>query len=519
MENQTICMLIVEDEPHTREVLMHYIPWHQAGIGQVCEAADGRAGLELARQLLPDILLTDIRLPRMDGIALARRIREIRKDCMIIFLSAYTDREYLKSAIQIRAVSYVEKPINEAELLLAASTASQEVLSRRRYRQQLLYDLQTRLCLAYESGHIGPLEEEARAAGLPVLTGPFLTASVRLYPNESIPWPEYEEKALLSFLREKYLDDSCLFALRDPAHLLIYRQFTGPAQDAETQFAELLELLQEDLIRQFPQIHRVLAGIGSVAEHTDLLSRACAHAALARKRGFFSSGPVCFSAPGTGCFLFRDRDSCCSRALFALRQGSYQEIRLALLQLQHTLRQYNDTPPEQVRHYYIRLLLLLLRRQEERPGTVLSTLSASFVEALGQACCLDDLTETLSEAAECFFRQPLPSENSRLADRALRYIRENYADETLNIPRLAAQLYLSPGYLSLLFKKETGKTINQYLTETRISRARQLLADRSLSLHLIAQRTGYHDANYFSKVFKRETGFSPKAYREELKRA
>ena len=98
-------MLIAEDEPHTRDVLTHYIPWDQIGICEIYEAADGRAALEMAQTLKPDIILSDIRMPKMSGIELAHQLRKENQDCRFIFLSAYPDQEYLKSAIQIRAVS------------------------------------------------------------------------------------------------------------------------------------------------------------------------------------------------------------------------------------------------------------------------------------------------------------------------------------------------------------------------------------------------------------------------------
>ena len=237
-------------------------------------------------------------------------------------------------------------------------------------------------------------------------------------------------------------------------------------------------------------------------------------AVQARQRSFISSRPEIYSRKGTGSYSFCD--ACAENAVSAIRQGTYSDIQNALFCLRHRIRQYSDTSCELVKQYYIKLLLFIMRRSEDRHGTAFSELSASFVEALGQACCLDDLTEILLEATDCFFRRYPSSENTRIVDKAIDYILRNYSDEKLNIPFLASQLYLSSGYLSLLFKKETSKTINQFITEVRISHARDYLKDHTLSLNRIALLTGYHDANYFSKVFKRETGCTPKSFREGL---
>ena len=117
---------------------------------------------------------------------------------------------------------------------------------------------------------------------------------------------------------------------------------------------------------------------------------------------------------------------------------------------------------------------------------------------------------------ESFFIKNSSLESAPYINKAIDRILKNYSDEELSISQLANQLYLSSNYLSGIFKKETGKTINQFITQVRIYHAKQFLKDSSLSLSAIALRTGYHDANYFSKAFKRETGITPKAFRENL---
>ncbi len=297
MENQEICLLIAEDEPYTRDVLVHYIPWQELGITQVLEAGNGQAALELALAHRPDIVLSDIRMPKLNGIELAKEIRKEDKNCRFIFLSAYTDREYLKSAIQIRVVSYVEKPVNIPEIRQAAETAVSEILAQR----------------------------------------------------------------------------------------------------------EFLNM---------------------------------------RRRQHSESG---FS-------------------------GS--------------------------------------------EGTAGSAASANSATSADSAPAPDTRDENFD--VEFFFIKNPSLENAPYINKAIDRILKNYSDEKLSISQLAGQLYLSSNYLSGIFKKETGRTINQFITQVRIYHAKQYLKNSSLSLNAIALRTGYHDANYFSKAFKRETGITPKAFRENL---
>ncbi len=125
-------LLLVDDEWFTRDGIMESLPWEELGIAQVEQADDGVNALEVVEQFQPDILLTDVRMPRMTGTELAYAIRERFPSCYIIFMSGFTDKEYMKAAINVSATAYVEKPIQIAELKAAIEKA---VLLARRARQ------------------------------------------------------------------------------------------------------------------------------------------------------------------------------------------------------------------------------------------------------------------------------------------------------------------------------------------------------------------------------------------------
>ncbi|WP_230986542.1 response regulator transcription factor [Cohnella fermenti] len=118
-------MLIVDDERTTRNTLLNHIPWRELGIGEVEQADDGIRALELAKRHSPDIVMTDIRMPRMDGLTFARELRACLPKSKVIILSAYSEVDYLKSAIKLNVVDYVEKPIDldEVKRVLASAVA------------------------------------------------------------------------------------------------------------------------------------------------------------------------------------------------------------------------------------------------------------------------------------------------------------------------------------------------------------------------------------------------------------
>ena len=168
-----ISLLIVDDELRTREGLASLI--NRSGLPLVIagKASNGTEGLALAKVLHPDIILTDVRMPRMNGITLSTEFRKINPACQIIFISGYSDKEYLKSAISLKAVSYVEKPVNSSELVNALKAALQRVEENR--QSQLLHEQ-----------HRNMLGEKIALALLsPNTAGKYLEQLQAIYPDFS----------------------------------------------------------------------------------------------------------------------------------------------------------------------------------------------------------------------------------------------------------------------------------------------------------------------------------------------
>lgn len=134
-------LLFAEDEKATREGILSGIRWQELGISEVKAARNGAAAMELLKEFTPDILLTDIKMPKMNGIELATQIRRSFPDCSILLISGYSDREYLKSAIYLKAVDFVEKPLRIPELTDQLIRAVQEQEAIRKQKQILSEEL------------------------------------------------------------------------------------------------------------------------------------------------------------------------------------------------------------------------------------------------------------------------------------------------------------------------------------------------------------------------------------------
>ena len=128
-------LLIVDDEELTRTGVISSIDWQSIGIREVLQADDGINGIEVARVHRPDIVLCDVRMPRLDGIAMLEQLEEILPDIVPVFMSGYSDKEYLKAAIKLKAVNYIEKPLNPVEIRDAIVEARDLCLEKKRTRQ------------------------------------------------------------------------------------------------------------------------------------------------------------------------------------------------------------------------------------------------------------------------------------------------------------------------------------------------------------------------------------------------
>ena len=132
-------LLIVDDEELTRKGLTDSIDWKSLGIFQLFHAQDGISGLRIANEIKPDIVLCDVRMPRMDGIELVEKLEALLPNSAFIFMSGYSDKEYLKAAIRLKAVNYVEKPLNPAEVIHSVKEACQCVRQNMKTVKNELY--------------------------------------------------------------------------------------------------------------------------------------------------------------------------------------------------------------------------------------------------------------------------------------------------------------------------------------------------------------------------------------------
>lgn len=529
-------LMIVDDENTTCNSLQELIPWRQLGISEVVTAKNGIAALKLAQSKQPDILLTDIRMPKMDGLELAKTVREQFPQCQIIFLSGYADKAYLKTAIQLKAVSYIEKPLNPDEIksIIRQTVA---LCEEERQRNQTFAKLQDNLndskplmgqalTLELVNDGLDNSELTAKYAGLDFQLNPddcytVIYVDISWNPELNAGAIHHAKQSLLEALASgSAANPANIIAGFDPTDNLILVCRTKTA--ASPAFRELFDFLDTCLIPFTKNGSRYAAGVGSIAMGLEQIPQSHRNAVIAATRQFYCNSQQIFyfSDPFPSSTLEIDK------ALFAdfknsLRNDNFEAAQSLVRKLTDQIATCRESDLNRVKNAYFHLLLAVYDVALERKLIdPFNEREEKYIwQELAEKRSLAELAEYVLAVNDMIFKQLTETgAPNRKIKEITRYIREHYADKNLSIQTISSQVYLSPTYLCAFFKKSTGKTLNEYITDIRIAKAKELLQDQQMKLYEISANVGFTDVNYFSTLFKRKVGCTPSEFREKYYR-
>ncbi|MGI9952283.1 response regulator [Moorellaceae bacterium AZ2] len=531
-------LLIVDDEPLERQAIRYLLEKARPQYQVVAEGRDGGEAVALGQQIQPDVILLDIKMPVMDGLAAGKTLRRLLPEARLVFITAYDEFAYAQEAIALGASQYLLKPVAGEELISLLDSLAQEIDEERRVKEETL-KLRTALeemlplirlgfVLDLVAGRIGAEEARARAEflGLPSLPRLVMVITIDTFPTRPAPVGEAErqflKKRVLQIIEERvsswpgavvvpgFKDE---FLLLLPLDALADRH---GAREAVTRLGE--EICAR--VRELTSV-TVTVGIGRPAEDPTLLARSYAEAAAAAEYRLLYGGDQVIHADDVtvlprACRMFASPAE--KELALSVRLGDQEKAGRHLNQIiaEMVLRQ-EVRPPV----FKMRLLELLSvaahsaleagADPEEIAGIVLhGSQEIVALESLGEAQAkirtkLHTLVEKVVEARE--------RRNINLIEKAVTFIRQNYHRD-LSLEEVAQHVYLSPCYFSRLFKQVRGENFIDYLTRTRIEAARNLLLATDYSITEIAVRVGYRDVRYFGQVFKKQEGCTPTVFRK-----
>ena len=516
-------MLLVDDEEEIREGIRRRIGWAELGFALAGTAENGVDALELAEQLRPDVVLTDIKMPYMDGLELCRRLKPLLPAAKLVVFSGFDEFEYARQAIGMNVSEYILKPINAPELS-GVLTRLREQLDgermerrdietlRRRYEESLpvLRELfYTRLL----DGAIPPDLARERAARYEIdLPEGCWAAALVLAAGDGLLLPSIRD-----FFQSRFSLDGCAprTVLYNDALALLVRL------EGEEQIYALTEELGRLCKLAVPLLGMTLfAGVGRPCAGPELLHSSMEGAAAAADyRVLMGEEQALYigdlEPDRSACLTLEEADQ---RALAsAVKLGSREQVGQLIRRQVDRVREARLSLPQS--HMFFLEMLTALTRLAQTGGVELEAVFGpdfTGMVSITDFPSLDAVEGWLLERAlrlwEAMSRQRTDSA-WKTVEQAKSFIAAHYGDSALSVETLCGQLHLSPTYFSTLFKRETQKSFTAYVTEVRMEHAARLLRDTGDKTYLIAERTGYTDPNYFSFVFKRHFGLPPSRFR------
>ena len=521
-------VLLVDDEEDIREGISRKMDWLGLGFSLVGEAANGQDALDLAERLRPDVILTDIKMPFMDGLELCRILTDRLPAARFVVFSGFDAFEYAKQAIQMNVVEYILKPIN-ADELSAVLRRLKNQLDRERAERRNVELLRSRYTenlpvlreLFYANlldGHIEPGTERERAARLDIdLQGEEWAVGLAYIGSD-------RRDALSTLSVQKLLEESLT---ADRCRLTLYNDWVAVIVSLTESFTIY------DLIRVLDRVCTLAAsylgltltvGVGAPCKELSGMARSAAEARTALEyRSMVGRGQVIYigdlEPDGGQVLTFEEADERTLTA--AVRLGSEQEVRDAAAALAGKIREANPSAGQY--NLFLMELVTHLMKMTRRSGVGVEEVFGTGFSLPIQKSELPRLEELEDWCAERYLRlrtlirRRQTDSAGQTVETAKEYIRQHYAERDLSVEKLCAYLHLSSTYFSTLFKRETGTSFTAYVTTVRMEAAAEAIRGTEEKTYLIAQRCGYEDPNYFSYVFKRHFGVTPTKYRSEGK--
>ncbi|MBM7568677.1 response regulator transcription factor [Paenibacillus sacheonensis] len=531
--------IIVDDEAVVRVGLKNTIDWAGHGFELTGDYANGRDAWEAIEQDKPDLVISDISMPFMDGLELAGLIGGSYPYIKVIILTGYDEFEYAQQALRLKVSDFVLKPITAREIRQLLDKVRAEMDEERQRREDLsrlqsqlkqsLPILRERFLERLVAVGLGTAEIGDRFAyfNLP----PLSSGSVAIVADID----DFGDRELLSyehdaeFLRFAAFDifeeiaervDALVFRTREERMVAI---LTGAGDENDlydTAFRYAEEVRHH--IEKFLSF-TVTIGVGRIVSSPEMLPASYKGALSALDYRFLhgknrvlsildlegqpEAAPMpslswdrkLVSTVKTG--SIREAQDLIEHGIAALKQ-SRVPIETCFLQMQKVVLSLMNAIQEVVPH--------------DREASIDSQMMLMEVYRFKT---LGEIEDWLKQVVSAVMTEIADNRNhltNTQIHRAIEYIETNYANHTMSLQDLCRHVHMSTSYFSLVFKQHTSETFVEYLTGVRIAKAKELLQSTSMKFYEIAEQVGYADPNYFSILFKKRAGMTPKDYRDRL---
>lgn len=523
-----IQLMIVDDEPLFRDFLVNFIPWEDYGFTIVAEAKNGVEALALADTHQPDVVLTDISMPKMDGIEFAGELLKIAPETAIVFITGHNEFDYARKAIRLGASDYILKPFDKEELILTLlklkdniHEANKQSLIDSNEDTSFIMPLLTSKIHSSNQTLLNTLE----SYGFNNSNANYCVICLDIdHLNYNIN--NQEEKMLWRFsvmnILKELLDDHVdidndryhvFFDNEGNITCILNNDTDSLCPSYKTVFNHLLDAVNKYLD------FTITMGISTTREGLTGISTSYNEAlsALHHKYLEHSSRMIFYKDIGDESNDLSFYNATFNDHLLSnLRSKDFKGVNSLLYEL------YKNIKTNHISYDFTRIiqmgvinLLLSYITQSGKSAAIIFGPEFRPFEAFDKRDTLElqqELVTDLYKQTIEYFTSHQPSRTQQVALQGKNYIDANYSNSSLNVQDIASAQYINQTYLRSMFKKEYGITVSDYITKARMEEAAVLLKQKTHRLADIAETVGYNDSSYFSKCFKKYYGMSPSQY-------
>ncbi len=532
-------VFLVEDEIIMREGIKNNIQWEKEGFIFAGEASDGELAFPMIQNCKPDILITDIKMPFMDGLELSRLVRQEMPDIKIIILSGYDEFQYAKEAISIGVTEYLVKPIASAQLLETVKKVEKLILEEKekvRFLESLEKQQEEHAYLAKQkffqklvSGKesVSALLKEGKELDIDLAAARYNIVLFQIYAEgESEGYSE--DKNVAARVMETV-------ASQIAECIMIDRSLDGWAFILKETGEKNLEQMEEELLTKIPEQLKIAApaieyfgGVGTPVGRLGELSKCFEKANQAFAYRYFkemnqivhSTDVMEQAIVDEGLKLSSLNVNMLDQRIVEnfLKTGLKSEITTFVEEYLHSLGESN-VQSLLLRQYITMNLYLAVVSMLEKLGYESKELAERFgdFESMAEVGSTVEKSKAylqqIFEIAIDLREQAAKQKYSNLLKAATDYIKQHYDDEAISLNAVAASVNISPNHFSTIFSQEMGQTFIEYLTWVRMEKAKELLRSTSMKTAEVAFAVGYKDPHYFSYTFKKTQKCTPKEFR------
>lgn len=535
-------VLIIDDEPIIRKGLRNIINWKNFGCEVCGEAADGQEGVELIRRLLPDIIITDIKMPETDGLTMLREIKGTVPDSKIIILTGYRDFDYVHEALKIGAFDFLLKPSKIEELTSVIARAVKELKFKKERSEEF-----EKLSLLFKQN-------------ISVLREKFLYDVIyEINTNED----DIQQKLELFNMRSGKF------------HMLIVQNDSEESEGNQISQYErhlyqfgIINTFNEVFAAEFDVIAVTLNNIGiafilTILDKSDnvpeLIDKKCSYFQDIICNCFGFTVTIAVSSEGNKMTQLPEKFKECREALEhkfymgnnsiilhndintffkyddhsmleklqkalieGVKSGNEQSVRDRLQDIYSYVKSIDPAKKDFVKNFYWNIISSLNSIRDSLVSGYgdkkLEYGELNGLYGLIEKCSNTEELNTLLDESARSIASKVNSYNNKsiklILRKAVEYLQEHY-NEQVTLNEVAEHTFVSTYYISRMFKKEMGKNFVDYLNEIRIEKAKEMLRDVRFKTYEVAEQVGIPDAHYFSKLFKKYVGVTPTEFREK----